>query len=73
MTSYYVYVDVHDGKDDRTAILPRITDDTIRVSPSQSTDVNEAPVVSGVTTTTEYVENGTESSVATYTAADPES
>ena len=62
--TYYVYVNVHDGKDDNGDPSTSY-DDTITVE-----NVNEPPVVTG-TTTTEYAENGTVS-VATYTALDPE-
>ena len=66
--TYYVYVDVHDGKDDNGDPSTSY-DDTIDVTITVE-NVNEPPVVSG-TTTTEYTENGSVS-VATYTADDPE-
>ena len=66
--TYYVYVDVHDGKDENGDPSTNY-DDTINVTITVE-DVNEPPVVSGTTTTT-FVENGA-GPVATYTAVDPE-
>ena len=66
--TYYVDVEVHDGNDadgDTSTTTDAIKYVTITVN-----NVNEAPVVTGATTT-EYVENGN-GAVATYTAADPE-
>ena len=67
--SYEVTVSVHDGVnvdgDPDTTV-----DDTIDVTISV-TNVDEAPVLSGLETVS-YAENGT-GSVATYTAVDPES
>ena len=65
---YHVYVDVHDGKD-ADGNPDTNYDNTINVTITVE-NVNEAPVVTGATST-EYVENGT-GAVATYTVVDPE-
>ena len=68
--TYQVDVSVHDGKaPDHTEDTTTI-DDTIRVTITV-TDVNEPPVVSGLTSVENYAENST-GAVATYTAKDPE-
>ena len=66
--TYNLWVYVHDGKDENGDPDTNY-DDTINVTITVE-NVNEPPVVSGITTT-EYTENGFVS-VATYTAADPE-
>ena len=67
--SYSVTVSVHDGKA-TDHMADDTIDDTIRVTITV-TDVNEPPVVSGLTSVEDYVENST-GAVATYTATDPE-
>ena len=66
--TYYVDVHVHDGKDAESN--PSTSTDAFMYVTITVENVNEAPVVTG-TTTTEFVENGT-GAVATYSAADPE-
>ena len=66
--TYYVEVDVHDGKDADGSLST--TMDASKYVTITVENVNEPPVVSG-TTTTEYVEDGG-GPVATYTAVDPE-
>ena len=65
---YYVTVEVHDGKDDNGD--PATTTDASMPVTITVIGVNEAPTLTG-TTTTEYPENETRV-VATYTATDPE-
>ena len=67
-TSYFGQVQVHDRKD-ADGIFDTATDDFISIEVIVE-DVNEAPVVTG-TTTTEYAENDTRP-VETYSAGDPE-
>ena len=66
--TYYVTVNVHDGKADDGSVSTT-TDAYIDVTITV-TDINEPPTLTG-TTTTQYPENGTRA-VATYTATDPE-
>ena len=66
--TYYVTVEVHDGKADGGS-TSTTTDDSIDVTITV-TDVNEPPVLSG-STSVELAENST-TTVATYTATDPE-
>ena len=66
--SYSVTVEVHDGKNGQGDADTSV-DDTITVT-INVTNVDEAPDLSGQTSI-DYAENGT-TSVATYTATDPE-
>ena len=66
--TYSFYVDVHDGKDAEGN--PSTSSDAFMYVTITVENVNEAPVVTGATST-EYVENGN-GAVATYTADDPE-
>ena len=66
--TYYVDVHVHDGNDAESN--PSTSTDAVKYVTITVGNVNEAPVVTGATSTT-YVENA-EVSVATYTADDPE-
>ena len=67
--SYSFTMSVHDGKDVHGNADTTI-DDTISVTVTVE-DVDEPPVITGVTTIGDYDENGT-GDVATYTAIDPE-
>ena len=66
--TYYVTVNVHDGKGDDGSVSTT-TDNYIDVTITV-TDVNEPPVLTG-STSVELAENST-TTVATYTATDPE-
>ena len=66
--TYYVTVEVHDGKADDGSVSTT-TDDSVDVTITV-TDVNEPPVLTG-STSVELAENST-TTVATYTATDPE-
>ena len=66
--TYYVTVEVHDGKGDDGSVSTT-TDDYINVTITV-TDVNEPPVLTG-STRVDLPENST-TTVATYTATDPE-
>ena len=68
--TYEVTVTVKDGKDIDNAPDDMDADATIDVTITV-TDVPEPPVVSGLTSVTDYPENSTHA-VATYTAMDPE-
>ena len=67
--SYSFTMSVHDGKDVH-GYADTTIDDTITVTVTVD-DVDEPPVISGVTTIDDYDENGS-GDVATYTATDPE-